>query len=61
MLEQAIKVGWTQNLVIMEADLNMDARYWYLLAAQRFGWSKAKLTNQIAADAHLKSTIEEKA
>lgn len=27
MLEQAVKVGWTQNVVIMESDLDMDARY----------------------------------
>ena len=26
MLEQAVKVGWIQNLAIMEADLDMDAR-----------------------------------
>lgn len=61
MLEQTVKVGWIQNLAIMEADLNMDARHWYLLAAQRFGWSKAELTKQIAAEAHLKSTVGEEA
>ena len=58
-LEQVMKIGWTQNLAIMEADLDLDARYWYLLAVQRFGWSKAELTKQIAAEAHLKNTIEE--
>ena len=61
MLEQAMKVGWIQNLAIMEADLDMDARYWYLLAAQRFGWSKAELTKQIAAEAHLENTVGEEA
>lgn len=59
MLEQAVKVGWIQNLAIMEADLDMDARYWYLLAAQRFGWSKTELTKQITADAYMKDTIAE--
>lgn len=59
MLEQAGKVGWIQNVVIMEADLDLDARYWYLLAVQRFGWSKAELTKQIAANAHLETTIRE--
>ena len=61
MLEQAMKIGWTQNLAIMEADLELDARYWYLLAVQRFGWSKAELTKQIAANAHLETTIREEA
>lgn len=43
----------------MEADLDMDARQWYLLAVQRFDWSKAELTKQITAEAHLENTIEE--
>lgn len=58
-LEQAMKVGWTQNVVIMEADLDMEARYWYLLAVQHFGWSKTELTKQIAADAYMKDSIAE--
>lgn len=61
MLEQVVKVGWTQNLAIMEADLDMDARYWYLLAVQRFGWSKAELTKRIAANAYLDAVVEEEA
>ena len=60
MLKQVVKVGWIQNLAIMEADLDMDARYWYLLAVQRFGWSKAELTKQIAAYAYLEATAEGK-
>ena len=59
MLKQVVKVGWIQNLAIMEADLDMDARYWYLLAVQWFGWSKAELTKQIAAYAYLEVTAEE--
>lgn len=59
MLEQIAKVGWTQNLVLMEADLDMDARYWYLLAVQHFGWSKTELKKQIAADAYMKVSIAE--
>lgn len=59
MLEQAVKVGWALNVVIMEADLDMDARYWYLLAVQRFGWTKAELIKQIAAGGHTRSDFEE--
>ena len=55
-LEQAMKVGWTQNTVILEADLDMEGRNWYLEAVRRFGWSKAELIEQIAANAHLQRT-----
>lgn len=54
-LAQAMKVGWTQNIVIMEADLDMDARLWYLQAVRRFGWSKAELARQINAGAYLEN------
>ena len=35
-LAQTMKIGWTQNIVIMEAGLDMDARLWYLWAVQRY-------------------------
>ena len=35
-LKQVMEVGWTQNIVILEADLDMGARCWYLQAAQQF-------------------------
>lgn len=58
-LEQAMKVGWTQNIVIMEADLEMNSRLWYLTAVQKFGWSKSELAEQIAAGAYLMNSSEE--
>ena len=36
-LAQAMKIGWTQNIIILEADLDMGARCWYLQAVRRFG------------------------
>lgn len=54
-LAQAMKIGWTQNIVILEAGLDMDARLWYLRAVQRFGWSKAELIKQLADNAHLEA------
>lgn len=57
-LVQAMKIGWTQNVVIMEADLYMDACRWYLLTVQKFGWSKAELAKQIARNAHLDESRE---
>ncbi len=51
-MAQAMEVGWTQNVVILEADLDMEQRMWYLQAARQFGWSKAELTAKIAENAH---------
>ena len=39
-------------MVIMEADLTMDLREWYMKAAEQFGWSKTELIANIAANAH---------
>ena len=52
LLSLAMQIGWTQNTVILEADLDLELREWYLKAAKQFGWSKAELTEKIAANAH---------
>ena len=51
-LAQAMKIGWTQNIVIMETDLDMENRFWYLRAACQFGWSKMELSKKIGECAH---------
>lgn len=51
-MNAAMKIGWTQNVVIMEADLTMKQREWYLKAAKQFGWSKAELFANIGSNAH---------
>lgn len=58
-LREALLIGWTQNVVIMEADLSMDQRRWYLRAALQFGWSKAELLRQINACAHDKMNLDD--
>ncbi len=50
----AMDIGWTQNVVILEADLSLEERRWYLLAVRKFGWSKAELQRQIDSAAHQK-------
>ena len=55
----AMKLGWTQNVVILEAELTMEGRAWYLRAAEQFSWSKKELTNQISASAHLESALDD--
>jgi hypothetical protein len=36
LMDQAMNVGWTQNVVIMEAELTLEERGWYLNAAAQF-------------------------
>lgn len=59
MLTLAMEISWTQNVVILEADMEPDERRWYLRAAGRFGWSKAELQRKIDSDAHLEIQLDE--
>ena len=52
LLSRAMELGWIQNVVIMEAELTMELREWYMKAAKQFGWSKTELIANIAANAH---------
>ena len=47
LLRLAMKLGWTLNVVIMEAELARDERKWYLEQALCRGWSKMQLLNAI--------------
>ena len=58
LLSLTMQLSWTQNVVIMEADLAMELREWYLRAARQFGWSKTELIAQIAAEAHLEIVLD---
>lgn len=59
LLKLAAEISWTQNVVILEADLNMEERCWYLLAAKQYGWSKSALQNAIQECAHQELTLDE--
>ena len=52
LMSRAMQLGWIQNVVIMEADLTMELREWYMKAAKQFGWSKTELIANIAANVH---------
>ena len=54
----ALGLGWTQNVVILEADLTAGERAWYLSAAERYGWSKSELKERISASAHLEMSLD---
>ena len=60
LLSRAMKLCWTQNVVIMEADLTMELRGRYLKAAVRFGWSKSELVAMIAINAYDVIVLEDK-
>ena len=58
LLSRAMKLGWTQNVVIMEADLTIELREWYMKATEQFGWSKSELISGITKSIHLENILE---
>ena len=50
-MNKAMSLGWTQNIVILEAELTVQERLWYIRAALQFGWSKSILAQQIVSAA----------
>ena len=59
LLTLAMEISWTQNVVILEADMEPEERRWYLRSAGRFGWSKAELQRKIDSAAHLEIQLDE--
>ena len=57
-LAQAMTIGWTQNVVILEAELTLQEQAWYIKAAGQFGWSKLELQRNIAANVHLDNALD---
>jgi len=51
-LRAAMQIGWTQNVVIMEATLNNEERAWYICAVRLLGWTKLVLQSMIEERAH---------
>jgi predicted nuclease of restriction endonuclease-like (RecB) superfamily len=61
LLRVAMKIGWTLNVVIMEAELTRAARKWYLEQARAQQWSKTALLEKLASTAHLEKPLEAEA
>ena len=59
LLRLAMKIGWTQNVVIMEVELTREARKWYLEQARAQQWSKVVLLEKLASAAHLEKSLDE--
>ena len=52
LLSRAMNLDWTLNVVIMEADLTMELREWYMKETEQFSWSKSELIAAIDANVH---------
>ncbi len=59
LLAAAMRLNWTQNVVIMEGGLTMDERCWYIRKAAESGLSKTELLRMIASSAHLEIALGE--
>ena len=57
-LQQAMEIGWTQNVVILEAGPTVSEKAWYIQAVWRLGWTKAELLRQIESGAHLLDPLD---
>ena len=57
-LSEVMRIGWTQNVVILEARLTSQERLWYIQAVRQYSWSKTELQRQIESTAHLDLTLD---
>ena len=51
-IAKVVEIGWARNVVILEAELSMMEREWYICATQRYGWSKQQLAKKISESVH---------
>ena len=58
LLAQAMTLGWTQNVVLLESDLTVSERTWYINAAQQSSWTKLELLREIEGGAHLEESLD---
>jgi len=60
LLCEALHLNWTQNMVIMEAELVAEERYWYIQQAAAQNLSKSELLRIIEDSVYLESVLDEK-
>ena len=58
LLAAAMKISWTQNIVILEQCGTEEERRWYIQAVQQFGWSKQQLIKEMTDLAHTKKVLD---
>ena len=59
LLVEAMRLNWTQNVVIMEAGLTMDERCWYIWKSTESGLSKKELLRMIKRAEHSEIALGE--
>ena len=59
LLVEAMRLNWTQNVVIMETELTMDERCWYIRKAAESGLSKTELLRMIERAEHSEIALGE--
>lgn len=59
LLAEAMRLNWTQNVVIMEAGLTMNERCWYIRKAAKSGLSKTELLRMIERAEHSEIALGE--
>ena len=59
LLTEALMLNWTQNVVIMEAELSMEERHWYIRKVAESRLSKVELLRMIQSSAHLEISLDE--
>ena len=59
LLANALRLNWTQNAVIMEAELTTEARAWYIDEALRCDPTKAELLELLSSEAHLQISLDQ--
>ena len=60
-MRQAMNLGWTRNVAILEGCGSSEERAWYIRAALCLGWKKAKLLESIKTQAWRNSSLDEQA
>lgn len=58
-MRQAMRLGWTQNVEILERCSSNEERAWYIRAVLHFGWKKARLQEAIESQTWLHSSLDE--
>lgn len=54
----AEQIGWTQNVVILDAELDLRERLWYMRVARQFGCSKQELIEMIENAVHTEIVLD---
>ena len=57
-MAEAMSIGWTQNVVILEAEPTLQERQWHIIAVQRFDWSKLALLREISVSTNLNPSLD---